>query len=215
MLLMDIQMPVMDGLTATTVIRGTLQPPARDVKIIAMTANVLQEDVKQYFEAGMDAYVSKPFQTDELLLKMASVLENRKQKLQEPPQVRKPIASPALPPLPDKVTDMQFLRQFTGGNADKMNKYIGMFLENGPRLLRNVEQALETKDYASLKISAHSLKPQLSYMGVKEDVSHIFLIEQTAGESAHFERLPELVTNLKRICEKAFEELKSPQVAGR
>ncbi|MCD6062628.1 MAG: response regulator [Flavipsychrobacter sp.] len=211
MLLMDIQMPVMDGLTATNLIRQTLQPPARDVKIIAMTANVLQEDVKQYFDAGMDAYVSKPFQTDELLLKMAAVLENRIVKPEAEP-VKKPVASPQLPPLPEKVTDMQFLKQFTGGNAEKMKKYIGMFLENGPRLLTNMEQALGTKDYASLKISAHSLKPQLSYMGVKEDVSHIFLIEQTAGESAHYERLPELVNNLKRLCEKAFEELRMAQV---
>jgi HPt (histidine-containing phosphotransfer) domain-containing protein len=85
-----------------------------------------------------------------------------------------------------------------------------MFLENGPRLLTNVEQALQTKDYPSLKIAAHSLKPQLSYMGVKEDVSHIFLIEQSSGESAHFDRLPPLVENLKRICAKAFEELRGP-----
>ncbi|WP_276131814.1 tetratricopeptide repeat protein [Polluticoccus soli] len=213
MLLMDIQMPVMDGLTATHIIRKKLQAPTRNVKIIAMTANVLQEDVKQYFDAGMDAYVSKPFQTDELLLKMATVLENRLPR----PQVdleKKPIASPQMPPLPNKVTDMQFLKQFTGGKVDKMNKYIGMFLENGPRLLTNVEQSLDKKDYPSLKIAAHSLKPQLSYMGVKEDVSHIFLIEQTAGESAHYERLPELVTNLKRICEKAFEELRSPDITN-
>ena len=88
-----------------------------------------------------------------------------------------------------------------------------MFLVNGPRLLTNIDQSLATKDYPSLKIAAHSLKPQLSYMGVKEDVSHIFLIEQTAGEQAHFERLPELVVNLKRVCEKAFGELKDLQTA--
>lgn len=209
--LMDIQMPVMDGLAATTYIRNSLSGPAKDVKIIAMTANVLQEDVQQYLAAGMNAYVSKPFQTDELLLKMASVTgaAGKGSKAGTPPP--KPVA-PALPPLPDKVTDMQFLRQFAGGNAAKMTKYIGMFLENGPRLLHNIEQALQNRDYPTLKIAAHSLKPQLSYMGVKEDISHIFLIEQTAGESAHYERLPDLVTNLKRICEKAFDELKNNPV---
>jgi len=111
-------------------------------------------------------------------------------------------------PLPDRITDMHFLKQLTNGNADKMNKYIGMFLENGPRLLENVEQGLMKQDYPTVKIAAHSLKPQLSYMGVKEDVSHIFLIEQTAGESAHYDRLPSLIATLKKVCNKAFAELK-------
>lgn len=209
--LMDIQMPVMDGITATQTIRK-LNTAAKDVKIIAMTANVFQEDVKQYFEAGMNAYVSKPFQTDELLLKIASLAGEAGQKVreQEKPNNTQP-AAPAMPQVPDKVTDMHFLRQFAGGNTEKMQKYIGMFLENGPRLLTSIEQGLEAKDYQAIKIAAHSMKPQLSYMGVKEEVSHIFLIEQTAGE-AHFERLPTLIAHLKLICAKAFEELRQPIV---
>ncbi len=211
--LMDIQMPIMDGVTATKTIRETLPAPCCDVKIIAMTANVLQEDVQQYLDAGMNAYVSKPFQTDELLLKMASVIEHKvldSEKSSKPAKQAEapaPPPVPQLPPLPDSVIDMQFLKQFTNGNSEKMNKYINMFIENAPKLVSTIESALVSRDFASVKIAAHSLKPQLSYMGVKEDVSHIFLIEQTAGESAHFERLPVLVADLKRVCEKAFIEL--------
>ena len=207
-ILMDIQMPVMDGVEATRTIRTTLPAPARDVRIIAMTANVFQEDVQKYFDTGINAYVSKPFQPDELLLKMASVMEtgtaNNIQEVIQP----KPAEQNYIKPLPEKVTDMQFLRQFTGGNAEKMDKYKGMFLENGPRLLANIEDGIANGDYGAVKIAAHSMKPQLSYMGVKEEVSHIFLIEQTAGEQAHFERLPAMVEQLKRVCAKAFEELR-------
>lgn len=210
-LLMDIQMPVMDGVTATRTIRTTLAPPACNVKIIAMTANVLQEDVQLYFDAGMNAYVSKPFHTDELLLKMAGVLEQGTAKPQQKETViaHQIVVEPPQPSLPDQITDMQFLKQFTGGNAEKMHKYIGMFLENGPKLLNTIQEGLKTKDFQAVKIAAHSMKPQLSYMGVKEDVSHIFLIEQTAGESAHFERLPLLVSNLEKVCAKAFDELRN------
>ena len=210
--LMDIQMPVMDGVTATRNIRTTLPAPAKDVKIIAMTANVLQEDVKQYFQAGMNAYVSKPFHTDELLLKMAGVMENHSTIASHVPQGNTIVAQPAAPVLPDKITDMAFLRQFTTNNPEKMKKYVGMFLDNGPKLLSTIEQSLQSKDFPALKIAAHSMKPQLSYMGVKEDVSHIFLIQQTAGESAHFDRLPTLVANLGRVCEKAFDELRNTNI---
>jgi len=60
-----------------------------------------------------------------------------------------------------------------------------------------------------IKVAAHSLKPQLSYMGVIEDVSHIFLLEQSAGEKAHYNVLPELIGNVTSVCEKSFEELKN------
>lgn len=204
--LMDIQMPVMDGIVATRKIRTELPAPAKDVRIIAMTANVLQEDVKHYFEVGMNAYVAKPFKTEELLSKMSQLLEKQPESRPEPPKQQ--AEEKQLPQLPEKVTDRQFLTGLTNGNTEKMQKYIAMFLDNAPRLLRNIDEAFETKDLPSVKIAAHSLKPQLSYMGVKEEVSHVFLIEQIAGEQSYVGRLPELIENLNRVCRKAFEELR-------
>jgi len=206
LVLMDIQMPVMDGLQATAAIRA--MPGAKGkIPIIAMTANVLQDDVRRYLAAGMNSHVSKPFQTDELLLKMSSVLGEEITPQAAPTADSTAPEAPALPPLPDRVTDMAFLRQFTGGKEDKVQKYVSMFLENGPRLMAQIETALAARDLESLKIAAHSLKPQLGYMGVKEEVSQVFLTEQTAGEEGHVEKLGSLVQNLKRVCEKAFEEL--------
>src|SRR5665213_1394488 len=95
-------------------------------------------------------------------------------------------------PLPAQVTDMTFLRQFTNGNMEKQQKYIGMFLTNAPKLLDSLDKALADKDYTSIKIAAHSLKPQLSYMGVKEEQSNIFLIEQAAGQEAHYHTIPDM-----------------------
>lgn len=214
--LMDIQMPVMDGITATNIIRSELPEPQRNVKIIAMTANVLQDDVQQYFIAGMNGFVSKPFHAEELLLKMDEAISGSAEPHQPAAPAPPPAPVPAPPPepprpaapvLPEKVTDMHFLRTLTKGDTDKMNKYIGMFLENGPKLLDNIDRALVINDYPTIKIAAHSLKPQLSYMGVKEDVSKIFLIEQSAGAEAHFESLPPLIERLNYVCKKAFDEL--------
>ena len=204
LVLMDIQMPVMDGIEATQKIRKELN---NEVKIIAMTANVLQEDVKQYFKAGMDGYVSKPFNAGELLLKMSQLIGDAPVATTT---AAVPTPTETAPPLPQLVTDRHFLKQFTGGNEEKMRKYIDMFLQNAPVLLNKIRAGLTSKDLPSLKIAAHSLKPQLSYMGVKEEVSNIFLIEQTAGQEGHIERLPTLVDNLERICAQAFSELAAP-----
>jgi CheY-like chemotaxis protein len=222
---MDIQMPVMDGVTATKIIRGILDEPARSVKILALTANVMQEDLVKYFDVGIDDYVAKPFQVDELLGKMDAVLGHSRfqnmdaieeelndglgYQVAEAPAVAKPKKAAAKErPLPASVTDKDFLSQFTGGNPDRMRKYVKMFMENATRLLISMDLALQAKDYTAIKIAAHSLKPQLSYMGVKEDVSHIFMIEQSAGSSAHYDNLEDEIVALNKVCNRAFEELK-------
>lgn len=204
-ILMDIQMPVMNGVEATHYIRNTLPENKRHIKIIAMTANVLQEDVQRYLKAGMNAYISKPFQTEELLLKMNMVLEGDNMDLPARPAVS---AKPAeFAELPDQVIDMTFLTRFSEGNTKKQEKYIRMFLANAPKLLEQIDQAIQTANYQQLKVAAHSMKPQLSYMGVSEKVSNIQLIEQISQEEAHQAQLPALVEQLNKVCSKAFTEL--------
>jgi len=210
LILMDIQMPVMDGLAATRYIRNNMEGRKRRTRIIAMTANVLQDDVQQYFAEGMNAYISKPFQVDELLEKMASVIKGGKDSLTE---AALNTNENNVTLLPEKITDMQFLLQFTGGKPDKKNKYIQMFLENAPKLLSNIKNGLADKNYEAVKVAAHSMKPQLSYMGIKEELSHIFLIEKSAGEPAHQVKLPGLVQHLEAVCEKAFSELNAEIIA--
>ncbi len=72
-ILMDIQMPVMDGFETTKQIRKTFTSPKNHTAIVAMTANVTKEEVDRCFEAGMDAYIAKPFVPQDLLNKIAQV----------------------------------------------------------------------------------------------------------------------------------------------
>jgi two-component system, sensor histidine kinase and response regulator len=78
-ILMDMQMPVMDGLTATREIRRLM--PQSDIPILAMTANVMQEDRQRCFDAGMDDFVAKPIEPDELLAVLAKWIEARGESL--------------------------------------------------------------------------------------------------------------------------------------
>jgi CheY-like chemotaxis protein len=76
-ILMDVRMPVMDGLTATSMIRALDRPDAKTIPIIAMTANVFDEDVRRSIEAGMDVHLSKPVEPEKLYMTIAKLLTER------------------------------------------------------------------------------------------------------------------------------------------
>ena len=73
-ILMDIMMPVMDGLTATKTIRSLKHPDAETIPIIAMTANAFAEDRKQAFDAGMNGHIAKPINAEDLKTTLAGIL---------------------------------------------------------------------------------------------------------------------------------------------
>ena len=74
---MDVQMPVMNGYEATRTIRGSVHPSAKEIPIIAMTANAFVDDVRDAIEAGMDAHIAKPVQIDNLKSTIQQVLDSR------------------------------------------------------------------------------------------------------------------------------------------
>lgn len=76
-ILMDVRMPVMDGVTATKTIRELDRPDAKTIPIIAMTANVFDEDVERSLQAGMNAHLSKPVEPERLYETMARLISER------------------------------------------------------------------------------------------------------------------------------------------
>jgi|GEM_PF-6680060 len=86
LILMDMQMPEMDGLTATRKIRSSGRPDSEKVPIVAMTANTFREDVQAAFEAGMDAYIGKPVKMDSLMKTLTQVLRGRRPEVPAGPE---------------------------------------------------------------------------------------------------------------------------------
>ena len=84
LILMDVQMPVMNGYEATRTIRGGIHPSAREIPIIAMTANAFVDDVRDAIESGMDAHIAKPVQIDNLKSTIQQVLDSRSNQPAEP-----------------------------------------------------------------------------------------------------------------------------------
>jgi CheY-like chemotaxis protein len=82
-ILMDVQMPEMDGYETTRTIRSKFPEPLNDVKIIAMTAGALPNENRKCFEAGMNEFISKPFETTLLVRKIYNLVNSRDKKNQE------------------------------------------------------------------------------------------------------------------------------------
>jgi signal transduction histidine kinase/CheY-like chemotaxis protein len=204
LILMDIQMPEMNGVQATQHIRSVFKNPYNAVKIIAMTANVMKEDVQQYLEAGMDEYVGKPFTTEILVHKMISVIGvNNIEKNTD-------VATPILelqPKINAPLVDLHFLQQFTKGDWIKQKKYIELYLDNAPKAIAKAVEALAHSNYDVVKINVHSLKSQLNYMGVKENRSGVQAAENACTNQSLHSELPNLIGNLEAVCLQTFTEL--------
>ena len=105
--------------------------------------------------------------------------------------------------------DLTFLNGFASGDADKMKKYINMFLQSAPSLLTQIKQNLETQNWSDVKIAAHSLKPQVNYLGIVSLKDDILTIEQLAGEERDLDKIPALVENVEGILGQSFPDLKA------
>lgn len=107
-----------------------------------------------------------------------------------------------------KTVDLTFLRSFTKGDKAKMDKYINMFLTYAPAQLNSIQINFDRKNWNDLKIAAHSLKPQIQYMGIVGLEEIILNIENNAANRQGLDKLPELIGQLTSTCELAIEELR-------
>ncbi len=165
-ILMDMQMPEMDGLETTRRIRDANLSGFRQPRIVAMTANAMQGDRELCLAAGMDDYVSKPIRVGELIgaLRRSAPQETHSQTsvTPSPPHLLTP--SPALLD-PSAIAN---LRDLVGGEPEYLAELIDSFLEDAPVLLANMEKAVMAGDATALRLHAHSLKSNAADFGARE-----------------------------------------------
>jgi CheY-like chemotaxis protein len=176
LVLMDVQMPEMDGLEATRYIRQgwTARPGPY---IIAMTANAMQGDREACLAAGMDDYVSKPIRVEELVTALsrgAAALGSREAGRREILEEAEISASTELSPIPHPpspishpldLSALDRLRDLVDGDEAALMELIGSFLTEMPLLLGKLRQALAAGDAAGLQMAAHTLKSSSNDFG--------------------------------------------------
>jgi len=156
-ILMDVQMPEMSGLEATAAIRQRERGTETHVPIVAMTAHAMSGDRERCLEAGMDAYVSKPLRSDELLATIDGLFASEDQTNGSPGSPVDTVSSAAGPSAGSMIDESTLLAGFNG-NRVLVREIIDVFLVDSQTLVSAIDRATERRDAAAVASSAHALK---------------------------------------------------------
>ena len=198
LVLMDVQMPEMDGLEATSQIRNP-QSPVRnhDIPIIAMTAHAIKGDREKCLEGGMDDYVSKPVEPQELVEAIERQIAGSVQAAESTATVKK--ARPE-----KEAFNRSALLGRLGGDEELFKKVIAVFMKDIPDQLEELKQGLSHKDASLVERQAHRIKGASANVGAQA-LSDVAFETEMAGREGNLDRAAPLVGNL----EQAFERLRA------
>ena len=189
-ILMDIQMPEMDGYTATNIIRNEM---GMSIPIIAMTAHAMTGEKEKCLQMGMNDYVSKPIKETVLY----NVIGQHAQNL------------PEINHQTFEHIQLDYLRSLSGGDKEFEKQLLEQFLKQVPEELHQLQTAIEKKNFESIRQTAHSLKSTVGYVGLSNELSDtLSRMEKDAAtqETAHFTIDFDYV---KGRCEVAMGEVKA------
>ncbi len=198
-ILMDLQMPEMNGFEATEHIRHTLKSK---IPIIALTADVTTVDLEKCRSVGMNDYIAKPVDERLLYSKIVGLVtrpdlsdDTKEDFIDE--VIRK------------KCIDLNYLSLRTKSNPVLMAEIISAYLEQTPPLITAMKQSLDDKNWDSLNAAIHKMIPSFSIMGISPDIENkAKKIQEYAQTQQQMERIHELVSQVESVCVQACVELK-------
>jgi CheY-like chemotaxis protein/HPt (histidine-containing phosphotransfer) domain-containing protein len=194
--LMDVQMPVMDGLTATRFIRKEVN---QDIPIIALTANAIKGESDRCIEAGMNDFVSKPFEEEDLVYAMTKWISNNNEQkngtMKNNGETKQPLY------------DLSKLEKIANGDKGFVNEMVRLFKDQVPADVNQIKAAYSRNDFTTVKEIAHRIKPAIDNMGIASLHQEIRKIESVALNEPHSPELPELIKELETVIGLVVGEL--------
>jgi signal transduction histidine kinase/CheY-like chemotaxis protein/CHASE3 domain sensor protein/HPt (histidine-containing phosphotransfer) domain-containing protein len=197
LILMDIQMPEMDGYTATQIIRNELKST---IPIVAMTAHALPGEKERCLDYGMNDYVSKPIKEQDLFEKLERYLSAEKK------------SSNALAgniTLKTSSIDLSFLEEMSFSKPEFIKDILSTFINESANNRIKLRESFNSKDFPSLKLSAHTLKSNVAYLGLKNLAEKLKEIETNASNNKLIDDLnfKEVEAHLEQAVSEAKEKL--------
>lgn len=211
--LMDVQMPTLDGLQATRLIREN--PQSEETPIIALTAHAMKGDRIRCLQAGMDGYLSKPFEADELIRLVETTrriadqihgdrnqfLEIKNGDSMEQHQVDSQ-------PISVQIVDLKLALERLAGDAELLKQLSVMYLEDVPNLLNELRQAFERGDSGEVTRLSHSICGLSATFGAQKCCSVARAMEDCGRRDDLVEAKKQLVS-LQDECELVYGALRS------
>jgi PAS domain S-box-containing protein len=196
--LMDLQMPEMNGFEATKYIRNTLNS---SIPIIALTADVTTVDIDKCKAVGMNDYLAKPIDEKLLYKKIVTLVKMVQHQKSISSQDKNELGTA-------KCINLEYLARRTKSNPEMMMEMISMYLKQTPPLITIMKQSLLDKDWLALHAAVHKIIPSFSIMGIGEDSENIAKkVQEFAKTQQETEVMSKLITQLELICVQACKEL--------
>jgi CheY-like chemotaxis protein/HPt (histidine-containing phosphotransfer) domain-containing protein len=179
LVLMDVQMPELDGLTATRLLRQRERKEGGHVPVVAMTANAMKGDRERCLAAGMDGYLAKPIRAEQF----QAAVEHYAMGTVMPPSTE---AAPeeTLEPAPrrrdDDVFDLETALATAGDSMDTLHEVAAVFLEQAPLMLEELRAAIAADDAATVRRAAHTIRGSASIFGAAAVVRAAGTLEKNA-----------------------------------
>jgi len=196
LVLMDIQMPKMDGMEATAAIREREKNSGRHVPILAMTAHAMRGDKERCLASGMDGYISKPIQPAGLFAEIERCLTSS--------EGSKTVTSNTQEP--GEQIDRVSLLERVDGDQELLAEMIALFQEGAPHLLSTMREALQRGDMAALEMSAHSLKGAVGNLSAKATAAAALQLEKDA-KNKNAESAKESLLEVERAVSRLLPAL--------
>jgi len=198
-ILMDVRMPIMDGFEATKFIRSNFQPPKSDTPIIALTANAIKGDDQKCIDAGMNDYLSKPFQPETLKNKIISNVELEG-------FTHRVVNRPKIEADPNKTIDLTYLREMSDNDLIFITDMVNSFINQSPKDIENIWFHYTNGQFDDVANLVHKLKPSITFMGIHKLKDLVIEIEENAKHHK-VEILKEQLAEFDAVCRQAIEEL--------
>jgi len=198
LVLMDLQMPEMNGFETTAYIRNIMNS---DIPIIALTADVTTVDLAKCKAVGMNDYITKPIDERLLYSKMLVFIKKADEVSESDVKLLNDSVN-------IKCTNLQNLNTRTKSNQVLMKEMISLYLEQTPILISTMKQSLIERDWKVLQATVHKMIPSFSIVGIHSDYENIAKkIQEFASNKLQTEDITDLVIQLEKVCNQACLEL--------